>query len=96
MNREKNATKSKREISSEPKGQMVIWADGLGEEVLLQLRELLRKFAGNMPVAFYFTKPRETCLRLAEEYWIDGARLRDFCSQAEILVGKGRINPSRS
>ncbi|NLJ24797.1 MAG: DNA polymerase III subunit alpha [Firmicutes bacterium] len=96
MDKEKNPRESKQENSPRPKGPMVIGADGLEEEVLLQLRELLQEFSGNTPVALYFASPSKTCLWLTKEYWIDGARLRDFCVQAEHLVGKGRINRSRS
>ncbi len=73
------------------KTELVIDADGLSEETLVQLRKLLTQFPGRMPVLLHFERPKELYLRLDDRFRIDANRVAEVYREVEILVGKGRV-----
>lgn len=97
MTAAKNRSHSQSETkpSHELKERMVILADGLREEALLQLRDLLQECTGDMPVILCFTEPSRICLLLSREYWIEAAKVEDLSLRAEMLVGEGRVRTYR-
>jgi hypothetical protein len=74
--------------------QLIIDADGLKEEVLIQLRKLLTQFPGKTPVLLHFNQPKELYLWLDDRYNVDAGRISEICKKVEILVGKGRVHQS--
>ncbi|MGI6567279.1 MAG: DNA polymerase III subunit alpha [Firmicutes bacterium] len=73
---------------------LIIDADGLKEEALTKLRDLLRQFPGKVPVLLRFTQPKELYLRLDDQYRVDADRVAEIRQAAENVVGKGKVYQS--